>query len=144
MSLLRYQSWPVTTAWSDDLFRLFDDLSAANTEGSSARHWQPRVDIVEHEDHYALQVDLPGVNPESVDITLEDHQLTLSGERAAQAVSDGLQRRLERPSGHFSRSFRLPESADVQNINARSEHGVVHISIAKRSQSQAVKISIAA
>lgn len=144
MSLLRYEPWG-TNNWPSDVFRLFDNLAAANSEAPTTRDWQPRVDIVEFDDRYDIQADLPGVDPQSVDITLENKQLNISGQRPVNAEAENAQsQRLERPSGSFSRRFTLPDTADVENINARSEHGVIHISIPKRSQAQAVKISIAA
>lgn len=145
MSLIRYQPWPSLSRWSDDVFDLFNAVAPANADGKTAPTWQPRVDVVEYDDRYELQADLPGIDPASVDITLDDGQLTLAGERPRPAADEHVQQqRLERLSGRFVRRFNLPDTADVDNINARSEHGVVHISIPKRARTQAVKISVAA
>ncbi len=145
MSLIRYQPWPSLTRWSDDMFDLFNSAAPANTDGKNTPIWQPRVDTVEYEDRYELRADLPGINPATVDITLDDGQLTLAGERAAPTADDQVQhQRLERLAGRFVRRFSLPDTADAENINARSEHGVITISIPKRAKAQAVKISVAA
>ena len=145
MSLIRYQPWSNLNNWPGDVFDLFNAVVPANADARSQATWQPRVDVVEYEDRYELRAELAGVDPASVDITLEDGQLTLAGERAAPAPDEQVQyQRLERQSGRFVRRFTLPDSADADNINARSEHGVVHISIPKRAKAQAVKINVAA
>ena len=140
MSLLRYEPWN-----GANVFRLFDSLATNDPEIAEPREWQPRVDIVEFEGHYDIQADLPGINPNEVDITLENKQLSIRGERPLNAEAQkAQQRRLERPVGAFIRRFNLPQTADLENIQARSEHGVIHITIPKRSPAQAVKINIAA
>lgn len=145
MSLIRYQPWPNLNRWPDEVLDFFNVVSPANVDGKSGPAWQPRVDVVEFNDRYELRADLPGVDPADVDITLDDGQLTLAGERATPASDEQVQhQRLERVSGRFSRRFSLPDTADVENINARSAHGVIHISIPKRAKTQAVKISVAA
>lgn len=145
MSLLRYEPWGLANSWPGDVFKLFDNLAAANSDSLGPRSWQPRVDILEFVDRYDIRADLPGVNPADVDITLENRQLTISGSRSVdESANDAQHQRLERAQGAFSRQFTLPESADVENINARSENGVLQITIPKRSQAQPVKISIAA
>lgn len=141
MSLLRYEPLSGVNAWSSDVFRLFDNW-AANTEAATA--WQPQVDILEFEQHFAIRLDLPGVPADAVEISLENKQLIVSGKREAAADEDVKRRHRERPDGEFKRTFRLPENADLDRIEARSENGVLHIQIEKRSPAQAVKIKVAA
>lgn len=145
MSLIRYQPWSSRNNWPEDVFDLFNAIAPANADTRPEATWQPRVDVLEYEGRYELRAELAGVDPATVDITLEDGQLTLAGERAAPTPDEQVQyQRLERQNGRFVRRFTLPDSADADNISARSEHGVVHISIAKRTKAQAVKINVAA
>lgn len=142
MSMLRYQPWGLNASLPGEVFKLFDQLSGA-AEANPERSWQPRVDVLEFEDHYGISADLPGVSPEDVDISLENKLLTIAGRRELKTEpKDAQQHRRERQLGEFKRQFTLPDSADVENINARSEHGVLHITIPKRNQAQPVKISI--
>ena len=131
MSVLRYQPLTTTATWPGDVFRLFDSFATNNSRMAAGEaQWQPGVDILEFDDHYQLIADVPGVDPASIDITVNDKVLTVSGERQVVANSEEVQRRrLERPAGQFSRQFTLPDTADDQSISARSEHGVIHINI---------------
>ena len=94
--------------------------------------WSPTVDISESDDEYLIRADLPAVKKEDVHVTIDDGMLTISGERK-QKFEDKKERshRVETLYGKFSRSFSLPETADVANIRAESKDGVITIHVAK-------------
>lgn len=131
----------------NDLNRLFSNFDAGDTSGATAG-WVPAVDIHEHSDRFTLFVDLPGVQPDKVDITLADGVLTLSGERTTEQPADGNERnvrtRIERGTGRFHRRFILPDSIDSDQIKAVERNGVLEISIPKQAKVQPRRIKVAA
>lgn len=95
--------------------------------------WSPLVDIKEEKDRFVVLADIPGVKKEDIDISLEQHVLTLKGERHFEKSEErnGYTRR-ERTQGQFYRRFSLPQTADDSKITARYMHGVLEISIPKK------------
>ena len=122
-----------------DPFGDFLGLRALLADGPAAaapRGWTPAVDWEDHGDHYVVRADLPGVKPADVGIELDQDVLRIKGERHAEpAPEDGgvRCRRLERAHGAFERSLRLPEDADPDAVEARGEHGVLHVRIGKQA-----------
>ena len=96
-------------------------------------------------DRYLLHADVPGVKPEDIDVSMDGGVLTLSGERRSSNVSeeDGL-RRVERVTGRFLRRFTLPETADADGITAKSDNGILEVSIPKLPEVQARRIAVEA
>lgn len=121
-----------------------NDAPAVGTEGTV--DWLPPVDITESKEGFVIYADVPGVDPESIEVTLEDGVLTLSGAREAAIESqDNLERRrVERARGRFHRRFTLPDTADAEKISARGSNGVLEVSIPKREATQPRRITVAA
>jgi HSP20 family protein len=142
MTVLRYEPWSLVNRFQRDLDRLF---VAPQTTAAESGAWLPPVDILEEEGQFLLHVDLPGVDPKAVEITSEQGVLTVRGQRATakNETRDGY-RRVERLTGEFQRRFSLPETADVQNIKARSVHGVLEITVPKLAQVQPQRIAVEA
>ncbi len=107
--------------------------------------WAPNVDIYEQDTHLVVKVDLPGVHKEDIDITLEDGDLVLRGERRAESgVPDEAYHRAERPMGPFHRRLPLPFEASPEHIRASFSDGVLEISIrrpAERRRPQRIDIA---
>lgn len=141
MSLIRYNNpWSLFDALQRELAanRLNDDDAAAATA-----NWAPSVDISENEKAFTLLADIPGVDPKDIDISMEKGVLTIKGERNTENVEeDENYRRVERQSGQFYRRFTLPDSADADNIEARSEHGVLKITIPKQEVAVSRRIEV--
>jgi HSP20 family protein len=129
----------------DEINRLFGNLNESDSSSATAA-WVPPVDIHEYNDRFELYVDLPGVDPTKVDLTLEGGILTLSGQRVEQggANRDGeiQYRRTERTQGHFYRRFVLPDTADSQGVNATGKNGVLTVTIAKHAKALPRRIQI--
>ena len=138
MTVLRYEPWAL---------RLFNTPSTTTADSGGRRTgaWLPASDIHEEAVQYLIHIDLPGVDPASVEITSEQGVLTVRGKRELQRPEnpEGY-RRVERLSGEFQRRFSLPETADAQNIRARYVNGVLEIAIPKLAQVQPRKISVEA
>ncbi|MGH8148486.1 MAG: Hsp20/alpha crystallin family protein [Steroidobacteraceae bacterium] len=88
MALFRYEPLRLVSQFQDEVNRVFAALSSPDGASGAAPTWSPPVDITEYADRFELAVDLPGVDPARVDITLEDGVLTLCGERNSLARLD--------------------------------------------------------
>ncbi|MBA4696915.1 MAG: Hsp20/alpha crystallin family protein [Legionella sp.] len=105
--------------------------------------WAPLVDIKEDHNGFLVIADIPGVKKEDISITLENHVLTLKGERHSENANEKEgYTRIERPEGSFYRRFSLPQTADDDNISARYTQGVLEIRIPKKEKREK-KIDIA-
>ena len=100
--------------------------------GSRAASFSPAVDVVETGDAYVLKAELPGINPNDIELEVERDVLTLKGERKFenQEEREGY-RRVERSYGSFVRSFVLPQGTNVDAIEAKAENGILTVSIPK-------------
>ncbi|MDZ7643626.1 MAG: Hsp20/alpha crystallin family protein [Woeseiaceae bacterium] len=146
MSLVKYEPWRGMDQLQDDINRLFSSWS--NNESSSATaDWVPAVDITEFNNSFELYVDVPGVDPKDVEITLDNGVLTISGERQYLKRTDDegpSRRRTERAYGRFDRRFILPDTVDADNVKAANNHGVLEITIPKQAKAQPRRIQVAA
>ena len=146
MSLVPYREWSPFFQLRDEMNRLFSGAQGEETSGATAS-WVPAVDIHEYPDRFALFVDLPGVDPSQVEITLANGVLTLSGQRTTEkpvGEQSDVAVRVERGSGAFHRRFILPDSIDSEQIRAVGRHGVLEISIPKQAKAQPRRIKVAA
>ena len=80
-SLVRQDPWSLVPRLQDEINRLFGNVNQ-NESSSATATWVPAVDVHEYGDRFELYVDIPGVDPEKVELTLENGVLTLSGQRA--------------------------------------------------------------
>lgn len=112
-------------------------------EALAAAEWTPVVDITEDADEYLIKAELPEVNRDDVKVTVENGQLTLSGERRSLKEGDGRKfHRVERAYGTFLRSFQLPENADADNVKAAFKEGVLNIHIGKQVAAKPRQIDV--
>lgn len=105
--------------------------------------FRPRCDVRDLGDKIAVQAELPGVPKENVKVEVRDGLLTLSGERQKDETREGEGWRLrERSFGSFSRSFRLPETARADSIQARFQDGVLDVTVPVEQAKKPQPISI--
>ncbi len=144
MNITRYEPWSLLNLMQRDFERATGQYGSGDVSTSVA-DWVPAVDIVEEKDRFVLRADLPGVSADDIDVNMDDGVLSLSGERSLETNSevDGL-RRVERASGKFYRRFSLPETANAEEISAKSANGILEISIPKVPQTQARRITVEA
>ena len=123
-----------------DFDRLFSTLFDRN---QAAQRWVPPMDLVEHDDHFLLRADLPGLTESDVNIELNDGSLTISGERKAEhAKQERGFYRVERQFGTFSRTLTLPDGIDGEQIKASFTNGVLEVWIPKPEERKPRKIQI--
>jgi HSP20 family protein len=142
MTLTRYEPWSLHRALLNEISRSFDPNTQDASVGATA-DYAPAVDIREYTDKFVLSADLPGVDPASVEITLENGVLTLAGAREQTLESKDVEsRRVERLTGKFYRRFALPDSVDGEAVTAAGKHGVLEITIPKRPAAQPRRITV--
>jgi HSP20 family protein len=105
--------------------------------------WMPMFEVRENGNSIKLIADLPGVRREDIEINLAGNTITVTGRREAEERGKDEQfHTYERTFGQFTRSFTLPEYADVEHITSNLNEGVLTIVVPKSSQSKARKIQI--
>ncbi len=133
-----------------DPFQGFDRLndsifgtSYRRNGSGQANDWLPGVDIVEQKDRFKIQLELPGVDPESVNAEVKGDMLTVSGEKQNTDLHEAGEsvRLAENSYGKFQRSFRL-KSVDNGKITAVSKFGVLSLEVPKKAESVARTIKI--
>ena len=110
--------------------------------------WVPPVDIFENgNQEFVLKVELPDMNREDIEITVDDGTLTVKGEKKFAAEGKAEQfSRIERRYGVFSRSFSLPSAVDTGKVGAEYKNGVLTVRLPLREEAKPrqIKIDIAA
>ena len=125
-----------------EMNRVLDTLQPGDiTSGDGT--WAPVLDLAEQDDSFMIEVDLPGVRPEDVDVTLDQNLLTIRGERkTSSTLTNENVRRSERRYGSFLRTISLPSHVDAEGIQADFEDGVLHITVPKAEQAKPRKIKV--
>jgi HSP20 family protein len=131
------------TTLQEQINRVFGDMVGRTGEESNLTPWAPAVDIYETEHELVVKADLPDVNPQELDIRVENNILTIRGERRFEnKVSEENYLRVERAYGSFSRSFSLANSVKSDAIRADYQNGVLTLSIPKRDESKPKQIKV--
>ena len=124
-----------------DPFADFDRLTR-QVMGSTPRTNYMPADAYRQGDKFYLHIDLPGIDPDSIDVTVEKNTLTVSAERKWETEGDEQIVLNERPTGTFSRQFFLGESLDTDSIEAGYDHGVLTMAIPVAETAKARKIAV--
>jgi HSP20 family protein len=146
MTLIRWEPSreldDIFTRYTPFFGRLPANLFATGME-SEARAWTPAADISETDTEYLIKAELPEVSKEDVKVTVDEGVITISGERRnAFERKDEKVHRIESVYGSFTRSFRLPEDADVDAIQAESKNGVLKVRVPKQPASRARTVEV--
>lgn len=126
-----------------ELDRLLDD--AVRGPVAARAGWTPAADVREEADGFRIELELPGIAPEQVEVTTEKRLLTVRGEKpAAEPQSEASSWRvIERRRGAFRRTFQLPETASEDRITASFAHGVLTVLVPKAELPKPRRIEIA-
>lgn len=131
--------------WSPLLSLLPDAELGVMGRSATGSAWSPAVDITETEGAFVLEAEVPGVDPENIDVTIEGNMLTLRAERRYESdQSEQGYRRIERSYGSFQRSFTLPETVDRKAIDATIENGVLRVTLPKSEASLPRRVQVRA
>ena len=122
-----------------DFDRAVEDLSTAF---SGAFTGTANVDVVRTDERFTLYIDLPGVDPDTVELTIDGRTLSITAHREFSVAENAEHVHAGRRHGSFSRSFKLAEDLDVEALSARSEHGVLIVTIPVIAAPEPRKITI--
>ncbi len=126
------------------LDRVFDEMNRnfSDNDWTESGNWLA-LDVHENDDNYIVETDLPGINPDDINITLHENTLTISAESIREDVQEGERRIVsERRYGRFQRSIRLPDAVDADNVEANYDNGVLSLTLAKSEASKPRQISV--
>jgi HSP20 family protein len=124
----------------DELADRVNRLWEAGFDGG-LQDWAPLADVEETDDFYVVEIDLPGVKRDEVDIQLTDRQLTVAGE-VTEKERTGILRRRTRRVGRFQYSVTLPADVDADGVSARLDDGVLTVRVPKAEQAKPRRIPI--
>ena len=136
MRLVRFEPFGL----SRDLDRLFAEFGPR----MMTDEWVPSIDVVDKEDALVIRVEAPGVDAESLDITVEGDTLAITGSRhfEDEVTEQGYQRK-ELFEGEFKRTIVLPEGIDVDAISAVSKDGILTVTVPKSPEVLPRKVKVA-
>ncbi len=130
--------------WQEDFNQVLRQFFG-DADTSLAGAFSPALDVEEDDDGFTLHVELPGVNPEEVDVSIEESVLSIAGQRNfyQDKNSEGF-RRVERRFGRFHRAIRLPDRVDPDKVDARYKDGLLTITVPKAESAKPRRVKIAA
>jgi HSP20 family protein len=146
MNIVRCSPFGGVSELQNEINRLFSNWDDPESSGATAG-WVPTVDIQEFDNRFQLYIDLSGVEPSDVNVTLDNGVLTITGERSlpsAPKTDSEVTHRSERGHGHFHRRLILPDTVDSENVKATGRNGVLEISIPKQAKAWPRRINVAA
>jgi HSP20 family protein len=145
MAVSRWDPFRELSSIQNELNRLFGRAFTAETAEAREASWVPAVDVAETRERFVITVELPGVEPDNVDISVENSVLTLRGERKFyRETREEDFHRIERRFGGFARDITLPSTADPERIEASFDAGVLTIQVPKKDEAKPRKIQVKA
>jgi HSP20 family protein len=142
MNIVRYDPFREIRSLQNEVNRLFSGATAGRDDMLSGE-WMPRVDVFENENHLVLEAELPGMNRDDFDLSIENNVLTLKGERRFEKKDErDNYHRVERAYGSFTRSFTLPSTVTAEGAKAEFKNGILNVTLPKREETKARKIEI--
>ena len=123
----------------NSLFRNFTEGDSALTTAS----FIPAVDIYEDDKKVVLKLEVPGIEEKDLDVSVENHTLTVKGERkfTAEEKQDNFHR-IERRYGSFYRAFTLPNTVDTESVSANYNAGILKLELTKKPEAQPRQIKV--
>ena len=146
MAISRWYPIREVASLQDRVNSLFQDYAGENGAVTAAA-FAPAVDVFENGEKVVLKLDLPGHKQDDLDIRVENHTLSVRGERKFESEEKEENfHRIERRYGSFYRSFSLPTTVDTENVAASYEAGVLKLELKKKASAQPrqIKIGVAA
>ena len=139
MSLIRYNN----QLMNPGIFNFLNDVFGEDTEqmeNKPLRRIIPPVNIRETDKTFEIEVAVPGFDKKDINVEVEKDVLTISSKREVEKKEENDQiKRMEFSYDYFERSFNIPEDADAENINAKSNNGVLYIVLPKKEEKVKVK-----
>ena len=144
MTLVKWDPFRELTDMHRSMDRLFGDRYLRQDDNGLFAGFAPTVDVYDNETEIVIEAEVPGINENDIAVEVKNNVLTFSGERKReQEVKEGSYHRSERSFGKFQRSFTLPDSIEVDKVNAKNRNGVLTIRLPKAPKAVAKKIAVA-
>jgi len=123
--------------------RIWDRFSSELPTSTLEQHFHPSLDLLESEDSLAAEVEVPGINPDDINISVSPDSLTVTGEKKQEP---GAQEKnyhvMERAYGRFSRSIALPTAVNPDRVEARYKDGILRITMGKSKAVKSKRIEV--
>ena len=140
MTLVRWER-PSLLSRMEQLFG--DALEEDENGGLTLGAWNPRVNMYQKDDDIVIDAELPGVKKEDIDVTVEDHRLTVRGERKEEKESKKeAYYRKERSYGSFVRTLTLPNNVATDKVDATYKDGVLHMTLPMTEEAKGKHIAV--
>lgn len=130
-----------------DLFNEFERLFDRAYRGSvdTPTTWGLALDVIEQDEHFIVKTSVPGINPDDLNITLEDNVLTIQGEtQSEETANEGKYHLRERRYGSFGRTLRFPVAVNADAVEANYHNGVLSLTVPKAEEVKPKRIAIKA
>jgi HSP20 family protein len=128
-----------------NLFNEFDRLFERPLAHTVAHDWNVALDVAEKDDNFIVKATVPGINPDDIEITLEDDVLTLKGEiKSDEEFEEANYHVRERRYGSFSRSIRFATAVNGDEVEATYNNGVLTLDVPKAEEVKPKRIAIKA
>ncbi len=144
MAATRWDPFRELLTLQERLDKMYRDMERTRKEEDFvSSEWRPPVDIFESGDTFVLKLEIPEVDKESIDIKINDDELTIRGERKLEpGIDPESYHRMERGYGTFSRSFSLTKTIDSSKIKAAVKDGILRIELPKKEEVKPKQIKI--
>ena len=148
MSIVRWEPFRELVTTQDHLNQLLNDAlgqAFGDRDVSRSSQWAPAIDVIEGDQSVTINAELPGIDPQKVEVRVQDNTLYLKGERKLEReVKQGYCYRLERSSGSFERSLSLPVEVNADAVTAKYEAGVLTITVPKKvaAKPKSIKVNV--
>src|ERR687896_922167 len=143
MVLRRWEPFRELRKMQGNLDRLWRDLGHGGGEAGNVENWAIPLDVVQQGDNIVVKASVPGVNPEDIDVSIENDVLTIKGQtKEEREHQEGNYLMRERRSGSFYRALRLPDTLDSDQAQSHYEHGVLSITFPRMESKRARRLQI--
>lgn len=126
----------------DEMDRIFDAVNRPLGLRSVPRGTFPAINMYDEGERTVLVAEIPGVNPDALDLTVLGDTVTLKGKREDEFEDTDRYYRKERVSGEFTRTLTLPDPVDPNSVKAKYHNGVLKVTLSKAEAAKAKKIKI--
>jgi HSP20 family protein len=143
MVITRWAPYREVFALQNRLNTLFGSPETETESPLTTASFVPAVDVYEDEKKVVLKLEVPGIEEKDLDVRVENHRLTVKGERKfEQEEKEENFHRIERRFGSFYRTFTLPSTVDTENVDAKYEAGVLKLELKKKPEAQPKQIKV--
>jgi HSP20 family protein len=147
MPITRWDPFRDVIALQNRVNSIFRDFNENGDAPSTTASFTPAVDVYEDPQKVVLKLEVPGIDDKDLDVRVENHTLTVKGERKFEKEEKEENfHRIERRYGSFYRAFTLPQTVDTENVQANYNAGVLKLELKKKAEAQPkqIKVNVAA